>query len=185
MGKDINLYLDDSNVFIEGRKVSAVKKGLAQNINDAARRRIADETYRLDFGKLIEITCGYEAVTTAKFYGSRPPKNDSVWDAAKQHGFELNIFDRSNFGKEKKVDTTIVRDITVDILRNLKPATDEIVLISGDADFVPAVELAKAEGYIFKVAYWSHCSQELKTAATEFQNLNPHLIDLTHYRGKK
>lgn len=184
MAKDINLYLDDSNVFIEGRKVSAVHKGMAANVNVAASKKISDGAYRLDFGRLIEITCGYNAVTTAKFYGSRPPKNDSVWAAAKQHGFQLNIFDRSKFGKEKKVDTTIVRDITVDIIRNLKPATDSIVLVSGDADFVPAVDLAKQEGYHVKVAYWDHCSQELKKAASEFQSLNQHLHDLTHYRGK-
>lgn len=185
MGKDVNLYLDDSNVFIEGKKVSAVRKGLAKDINDAANRKIKDETYRLDFGRLIEITCGYDSVTTAKFYGSRPPKNDSVWEAAKQHGFQLNIFDRSKYGKEKKVDTTIVRDITVDILRNLKPDTDMIVLVSGDADFAPAVDLAKKEGFHFKVAYWGHCSYELRKIASEFLNLNPHLNDLTHFRGKK
>lgn len=185
MAKDVNLYLDDSNVFIEGKKVSAVRKGLAKNINEATAKKIKDETYRLDFGRLIEITCGYGSVTTAKFYGSRPPKDDSVWEAAKQHGFQLNIFDRSAFGKEKKVDTTMVRDITVDILRNLKPTTDSIVLISGDADFIPAIDLAKQEGFEFKVAYWGHCSQELRKAATEFLNLSSHINDLTHYRGKK
>jgi hypothetical protein len=96
---DHNLYLDNSNVFIEGQRVAAAKR--------AGSRLTAelDKSYRLDFGKLIEITCGFEAdVGKLLFYGSEPPPTDSVWRAAEEHGFKKNIFQRSKHNKEKMVD---------------------------------------------------------------------------------
>ncbi len=181
------LFLDNSNVFIEGQHVSAVKKGLARNITDAIRRHIQDHTYRLDFGRLIEITCGYGSKDTvdAKLYGSRPPEQDTVWNMAKEQGFSLNIFDKSYFGKEKQVDTTIVMHMTIDIVQQLDPTNDKIVLVAGDADFIPVVKLAVEKGFSIKVAFWSHASGDLKKAASEFQNLNGHLADLKYWRGKK
>ena len=46
------VYVDNSNVFIEGKMVSAVVRGYALNIWDALENRILDNDYRLDFGKL-------------------------------------------------------------------------------------------------------------------------------------
>lgn len=178
------LYLDNSNVFIEGQKVSAVRKKLAKDINEATRKKIYDRTCRLDFGKLVEVTCGFQASVDAKLYGSRPPEHDTVWKMAKERGFKLNIFDRSHYGKEKQVDTTIVMHMTEDILINLKPSDDRIVLVSGDADFIPVVKRAVEKGFHIKVAYWNHANHEIKKVASEFQNLNSHLNDLTYQRGK-
>lgn len=181
-----SLYLDNSNVFIEGQRVSAVKKGMAKNINDAARRKIQDSNYRLDFGRLIEVTCGFESKGSvdAKLYGSRPPEHDSVWKMAEEQGFKLNIFDKSHFGKEKQVDTTIVMHMTMDIIQQLSPSDDKIVLVAGDADFIPVVKMAVEKGFNLKVAFWNHASHELKEAAKEFQNLNGLLNDLSYWRGK-
>lgn len=181
---DYSLYLDNSNVFIEGQKVSAVRKKLATNINDAARRKVVDHAYRLDFGKLIEITCGYKASVEAKLYGSRPPQQDTVWKMAEEQGFKLNIFDRSYYGKEKQVDTTIVMNMTEDVLTRLDPKNDRIVLVAGDADFIPIVKRAIEKGFHVKVAYWSHASGDLKKSASEFHLLDPHLNDLSYRRGK-
>jgi hypothetical protein len=52
---DHNLYLDNSNVFIEGQRVYAAKQ------RTKALSKELDKQYRLDFGKLIEITCGFKA----------------------------------------------------------------------------------------------------------------------------
>jgi len=185
---EYTLYLDNSNVFIEGQKVSAVRKRMAKYVGekDARGKQIHDTSYRLDFGKLIQITCGFQAsVNKAKLYGSRPPTHDTVWDMAKEKGFELIIFDKSYYGKEKKVDSTIVMNMTEDVLINLDPKTDQIVLIAGDADFIPVVQRAKQKGFSVKVAFWNHASHELKQEASEFQNLDSHLNDLSYYRGKK
>jgi hypothetical protein len=46
------IYVDNSNVFTEGKRVSAVKQGLATDIWNAFDHRILDNAYRMSFGKL-------------------------------------------------------------------------------------------------------------------------------------
>jgi uncharacterized LabA/DUF88 family protein len=175
---DYNLYLDNSNVFIEGQRVYAARQ-------DPGRRLSVklDKQYRLDFGKLIEITCGYDSdLGKLMFYGSEPPPTDSVWAAAEQHGFQNKIFQRSKHNKEKMVDTQMTVDLIRDIYTDLNPATDRIVVVAGDADYVPAIRAARDRGFYVKVAFWQHASAAIKNAASEFQPLNGHLRDLTHKR---
>jgi len=46
------IYIDNSNVFIEGQRVAAVRKGKALDMVDAQTRGVFHHDYRLDFGKL-------------------------------------------------------------------------------------------------------------------------------------
>ena len=41
-------YVDLSNLFIEGQKVSVVAKGMARNLEDAKQRGVIDFDYRLE-----------------------------------------------------------------------------------------------------------------------------------------
>lgn len=74
------IYVDNSNVFIEGKRVSAVKQGLAMDIWDALDHRIVDNDYRMSFGKLYEFVAGNNKAETARamLFGSRPPQNDAI-----------------------------------------------------------------------------------------------------------
>jgi hypothetical protein len=98
------IYVDNSNVYIEGKRVSAVAKGLAMNIYDAMNNRILDYEYTVSFGRLHEFVAGEDAskIARAVLFGSRPPPNDSIWKYAKQAGFELVLEDRNIANKEKK-----------------------------------------------------------------------------------
>ncbi|MEI7895305.1 MAG: hypothetical protein WCI05_19565 [Myxococcales bacterium] len=49
------IYLDDSNLWIEGKKVSAVSKGMALDIWEASETKTFDNTFKLDFGRVLEI----------------------------------------------------------------------------------------------------------------------------------
>lgn len=51
-------YVDNSNLFIEGRRVAAVSNGMAPNIYDAMNYRILDHSWDIDYGKLHEFLCG-------------------------------------------------------------------------------------------------------------------------------
>jgi len=51
-------YVDNSNVFIEGQRVSAVTKGLSKNIYDAMNNNILDHSWNVDYGKLHLFLCG-------------------------------------------------------------------------------------------------------------------------------
>src|SRR5258708_1176724 len=91
------VYFDNSNVFIEGKRVSAVVQGYALNIWDAIENRILDNNYRLDFGKLHSFAAGSDQrkIKRAVLFGSRPPQNDSLWQVAERCGFETIIEDRN------------------------------------------------------------------------------------------
>ena len=60
-------YVDNSNLYLEGRRVSAVRKGLpgATTIIDAMNNRVLDMTWQIDYGRLHEFACGDPATRYA------------------------------------------------------------------------------------------------------------------------
>ncbi|MDJ0737705.1 MAG: NYN domain-containing protein [Nostocaceae cyanobacterium] len=157
------VYVDNSNVFIEIKRVSAVKKGLAKNIYDAMNNNISDNNYRLDFAKLHSFTAGNDPAKIKRIvlFGSRPPENDSLWKIAKSAGFETIIFDRNVVNKEKKVDTAIVTAMMQDAYKRMNKREDVITLVAGDADFLAAIEALHDDGFTIEVFFWNHAAQEL------------------------
>lgn len=169
------VYVDNSNVWIEGMRVSAVRKGLAPDMWAAQDAKIIDYDWKLDFGRLYEIAGG-EIVGRAAMYGSRPPANDSLWRAAEHQGFEVIVFDRNAGNREKKIDTQIAADIISDSYEWMQiERGDEVRLVAGDSDYVPVAEKLRERGLPFVVVFWEHASRELKDAATEFVSLDNHL----------
>jgi uncharacterized LabA/DUF88 family protein len=174
------VYVDNSNVFIEGKRVSAVENGLAMNIYDAMNNRILDHAYRLDFGKLHNFVVGNDPtkIRRATLFGSRPPKNDSLWQIARNAGFETIIEDRNVSNKEKKIDTGIVSIMTRDAYKRVDKTADVLTLVAGDADFVPPVRMLIEDGYRVEVVFWEHAARELKETSSRFVSLNPYLAVL-------
>lgn len=173
------LYVDNSNVWIEGMHVSAVAKGMAPNIWTAQRERICDHSWRIDFGKLFQFAGGEKAeVKKAMLFGSRPPPDDSLWNAAKRQGFEPVVYDRNVANKEKKIDTDIVATMMEDSFTLVDPEADEMTLVSGDADYVPAIEKLRNRGISAHVVFWSHAAREIRDVATKFVDLDPYLDHL-------
>lgn len=168
------LYVDNSNVWIEGMHVAAADSGLAPNLHVAQQQNICDRTWSCDFGRLLQFAGGDRSeIGRAVLYGSRPPKNDSLWEAAKIKGFEVVVHDRSiHSNKEKKIDTNIAADIMEDSYERMDPAKDEITLVSGDADYVPVVQKLIKRGFQVHVIFWDHAARELKEVATSFTSLN-------------
>jgi uncharacterized LabA/DUF88 family protein len=173
------LYVDNSNVWIEGMHVAAAQRGHAPDVWSAVQNKICDYNWKLDFGKLFEFAGGDKAdVKRAALFGSRPPKNDSLWTAAERNGFDVIVYDRNIAGREKKIDTDVVATMMEDSYEILKVGEDEITLVSGDADYVPAIEKLKKRGIPVHVVFWAHASRELKDAATKFVSLDPYLEHL-------
>jgi len=171
------IYVDNSNLFIEAKRVSAVVRGLAMNIYEAMNNRILDFDYSLNFGRLHEFIAGTDKtqIGRAVLFGSRPPPNDGIWAYAKKAGFELILEDRNVKNKEKKIDTGIVSAMCRDAYRKADAANDTFVLVGGDADFVPAVRQLVEDGYKVEVVFWDHCSKELRSVASKSLSLNEHL----------
>lgn len=176
------VYVDNSNVFIEGRRVSAVAQGLARDIYEAMQHRILDHAYTVDFGKLHQFVAGgdHAKIARAVLFGSRPPPNDSIWTYAKKAGFEVVLSNRNAANKEKKVDTGIVTAMMKDAYTKVDPKKDVITLVAGDGDFVPTIAELKNDGYTVELVFWGHVSAELKKAASKFISLDKHLAHLSH-----
>ncbi|WP_457389269.1 NYN domain-containing protein [Roseateles sp. P5_E1] len=171
------IYVDNSNLYIEGRRASAVAHGLAADMREAMNLGIFDHGYTLSFGKLHEFLTGNDLskIKRAALFGSRPPPNDSIWVHAKSAGFELHLEDRNVQNKEKKIDTGIATLLTKDAYKTGKPGEDLFVLVAGDADYVPTINELKADGYRVEVVFWSQCARELREVASKFISLDPYL----------
>ncbi len=166
------VYVDNSNVFIEGRKIAARRRGVSD---------FSDFSFRLDFGKLYDFVAEYNPgkIARALLLGSRPPLNDNVWNIAERAGFEVVVLDRNQNNQEKKVDTGIVAAMVRDAYTKAGKS-DVISLVAGDSDYVPAINLLVNDGFHVEVVFWSSASGELKRACSRFVELDRHLDDLEY-----
>lgn len=181
MGKNFS-YVDNSNVYIEGARVSAVSRGLpgASTIIEAMTNRVVDSSWQIDYGALHQFACGDpEDIGGANLWGSPPPP-DSFWEMVKRHGFAVTKYDRNAAGKEKKVDVAIAHKMTKDAYTGVVArGEDEMTLVAGDKDYVPVIEDLVASGFVVHVVFWDHAARELKETASKFISLNAHLSFLT------
>ncbi|WP_341714352.1 NYN domain-containing protein [Limnobacter sp.] len=174
------LYVDNSNLWIEGLHVAAYKSGMAPDVWTAVQGNICDYSWKLDFGKLFAFAGGDESeVKKATLFGSRPPQNDSLWEIAKKRGFEVVVYDRNVANHEKKIDTDIVATMIEDSYEIFTVGEDEITLVAGDSDYVPAIEKLKKRNIPVHVVFWGHAARELKSAATKFIPLDDYLTHLS------
>ncbi|MBN2629103.1 MAG: NYN domain-containing protein [Rhodobacteraceae bacterium] len=169
-------YIDNSNIYIEGCRVSAVKKGLAKNIYDAMGSGIVDHTWQLDYGRLYDFLCAEGDV--ARLWGS-PPPGDTFWDMLKRKGFNPTVYDKNFANQEKKVDVAIAHRITKGAYTMMDRTKDEILLVAGDTDYVPVITDLISEGFKVEIAFWDHLARELKEVSTKHIPLNAHHDHLT------
>jgi NYN domain len=173
------LYVDNSNVWIEGRRVSAVKSGLAPTMADAMRNNIVDNTWTYDFGELYRLACpAHETLGRTALFGSTPPPSDSIWDIARNEGFDVRLFPRNASNKEKQVDNAIGTLLLEDSYEHMKPG-DVVVLAAGDGDFIPNLESVKRRGFLVRLIFWSHAAPALRNASDEFVDLDLHFDTLS------
>jgi uncharacterized LabA/DUF88 family protein len=135
---DCVILVDNSNIFIEGQKCSAKRKGMLPT--PIEKKQPSDVSWRVDFEKLLTVLADGRKIRKAFLVGSRPPPNDNVWKMAAQNGFEVITHDRDAKNKEKAVDTELVARGTLTIATTPAPAA--LVIGSGDRDFIPLVSIA-------------------------------------------
>lgn len=174
------VYVDNSNLWIEGMRISAVNRGLATSLKDAMDRQIIDQTWTYDLGKLYQAICPEgEKIGRSSLFGSWPPKNYSLWDLARNKGFEVVTFDRNFANKEKQVDVAISTQIMEDSFMHMK-AGDRLVLVSGDRDYLPTIESLRKRGFPTLIAFWAHATgHEVQQPPVDFFALDPLFSHLT------
>lgn len=178
MGKYI--YVDNSNVWIEGKYHSAVEKGMVPDVYTAHASQICDMPWAYDFGKLLDIACERDTSTLSRavLYGSRPTDNDSLWNAARSYGYEVFTPIRNMNNREKRVDTGFDKEMLKDLYKGVIGNDDEIILVVGDSDHIPVAEAIEEEGKQFTLVFWNNASEDLKAKAAKFICLNDYITEI-------
>ena len=175
------VFVDNSNVWIEGKFASAVAKGWAKNIYEAHSRKCDDTAWRIDFGKLLHCVAdgNIADIKKAVLFGSKPPHNDSLWHAMAKAQFEVAALDRNIANKEKAIDTGIIAKIAKSLYKEASEG-DTFVLVMGDKDFKPAIEAIREENCKSVVAFWDNAAAELVSEADAFLNLTPVIESISY-----
>ena len=93
--------------------------------------------------------------------------------------FEVIALDRNIANKEKAIDTGIIARIAKALYKEADEG-DTFVLVMGDKDFKPALEMIREENCKSVVAFWDNAAAELISEADEFINLTPLLQSITY-----
>ena len=159
------IYVDDSNMWIEAKKLAANKLNL---------KCVEDPRLRLDIGKVTDVIANNRKVAWGILYGSEPPPIDSVWQKIRERGWKVITTQRSSFtGKEKQVDHQMVADITALVSGCI--VKGKIVMVSGDADMIPAISKSLQMKWSTEIWMWGNgVSNALKQLAEE----NPGLMSI-------
>ena len=136
------IYVDDSNLWIEGKKAYAEAHNLVTS---------EDPRARFDIGQLNEVVAAGREVGGRTLYGSKPPPVDTVWAKIEEQGWKVDIKKKSyHTGKEKQVDSQLITDVA-SVVNRKKIST--VIIVAGDVDYKPPIEEALARGW--KVEVWS------------------------------
>ncbi len=173
------VYVDNSNLYIEGCRVAAVNNGLEINIFDAMNNGTLDHEWNLDYGRLYDFFC--ETGSIARLWGS-PPPGDSFWEMVQRKGWDIKVFNKNIQNKEKMVDVAIGYAMAKDAFKRLNKEKDTMTLVAGDKDYLPAIADLIEEGFNIELAFWDHAAQELKNAASKFISLNQYHNHITSQR---
>ena len=149
----LHLFIDNSNVFIEGQRV-------------ARETFLYDDPlvlrFRINYGGLLDFVRQERELKETVLVGSRPPANDALWNRLKKLGIEPRVFDRSFYtGKEKRVDAELTNAIRDALEDSPKPGT--IALVAGDADYIPAIERCVKRKWSVELYFWAQASSDLKS----------------------
>lgn len=148
----LHLFIDNSNVFIEGQRIARE----TFHYDDQLVMR-----FRVKYGGLLEFIRQGRELKEAVLVGSRPPANDALWEQLKKLGVEPRVFDRSIYtGREKRVDAELTNAIRYCIEDNPTPGT--IALVAGDADYLPALERCVKKKWTIEICFWANASSELR-----------------------
>ena len=132
---------------------------------------------KIDYGKLLEELGAGRHVVRAVAYVVRKADVDQTGflDALTRFGYEIK-------SKElrQRPDGTAKGDwdmgIAIDSIA-LAPKLDTVILVSGDGDFVPLVEMLKAHGCRVEVASFRRStSADLVAAATEYRTIEESVL---------
>lgn len=165
------IFVDNSNIWIEAKKLqSKVRKFETSE----------DHRLRIDVGKLADVIASGRPTESGVLYGSEPPPVDTVWEKVRKKGWEVKTKKRSVItGKEKQVDAQIVADVTAKAIKTPIDKRTTIVLVTGDADVIPAIEkVIEEEKWNIEVYMWEQAfSRAIRQFASDNDRVEMKYLD--------
>jgi NYN domain len=136
-------------------------------------------SFRIDFGQLlIQVAKDSQGQTRgvgSAYIAGVIPDDDSFWRIATREGFTVRRGFLGASGRSKQDDAYLIRDLTATLYEQPGPST--IVLVAGDADYVPPLELALEKGWRNEVAFITRgISTALIPQVHEFRTVEPSAI---------
>lgn len=111
--------------------------------------------FRIDFGRLLlEASKGSDGRTrgvASAYIAGVIPDDDSFWEAAKNRGFTVHRGYKGARNRSKQDDAYLITYMTKTVYTEPGPST--IILVAGDADYVPPLENALKENWRAEVAF--------------------------------
>lgn len=172
------IYVDNSNLWVEGKRISAIKSGKAENLFQSQEDRVVDSGWNVNFYKLyrfLKEDIPSLTICKAVLFASTGENDDTVWCHARRAGFQTVLHPRNERNHEKKIDTDLVATVMQDSYERIDPVNDVITLTAGDSDYVPLLEKLVARGFVVQVVFWTHAAGDLRRLANRFVPLDQHL----------
>lgn len=150
-----------------------------QNLFYGIQNDRGDRGYRIDFGRLLAAAAksedGKDRFVKSAYIAGVIPDDDSFWEAAKSKGFEVR---RGYLGmsggqaRSKQDDAYLITEIVSTLYEHEGPST--IVLVAGDADYVPPLLKAQEKQWRVEAAFIDRgFSSSLEPVIHQFRTINP------------
>jgi hypothetical protein len=167
----VHIFVDDQNLFW----------GIVNDRND--------RSFRVDFGQLLtEVsrdTDGRRRAIKSAYIAGVIPDDDSFWKIAESQGFTVRRGYLGAGNRSKQDDAYLITDLTSTLYEQEGPST--IVLVAGDADYVPPLLRSLEKGWRNEVAFVTRgASSALEMVVHEFRVLEPGTFQHTPstYQGR-
>ncbi|WAG79772.1 NYN domain-containing protein [Metapseudomonas furukawaii] len=162
----VHVFVDDQNLFW-----GLLNAGKGRN-------------YRIDFGRLLLAAAkdsqGNTRFVKSAYIAGVIPDDDSFWTVAEKQGFKVMrgyLSGSPGQQRSKQDDAYLVTEITSTLYEQEGPST--IVLVAGDADYVPPLLKAGEKGWRKEVAFIDRgLSSALEAVVHEFRTMNSSSIEL-------
>ena len=136
--------------------------------------------FRIDFGRLLNVV--YQASNgdgrfiQSAYIAGVIPDDDSFWKIAENRGFTVRRGFLGANQRSKQDDAYLITDLTATLFEQDGPST--IILVAGDADYVPPLIKAIEKGWRVEVVFIDRgVSGALEAVTHEFRELNPYSIE--------
>jgi len=147
-----------------------------QNLYWGVVNESGDLSFRIDFGEmLVEVSKDAEGKprpVKSAYIAGVIPDDDSFWQIAENQGFTVRRGFLGSGGRSKQDDAYLIADLTAAVYEQQGPST--VVLVAGDADYVPPLIKSLDKGWRNEVAFINRgASSALEFVVHEFRVVSP------------